>query len=60
MGQLEGWGRGKGNGSSALYFQRSAGSVSRAVAQWVVTGSGTVRIRAGNCRMGFLERTVEV
>ena len=57
VGHLEGWGRGLYGGADALYFQRSKGSVSRRVVQWVAR-RGAVSITVGSCRLG--ELTVEV
>jgi len=60
VGHLEGWGRGKDSGAGALYFLRSAGSVSTATVEWLVQGTGTLTVRVGNARMGRLERRVEL
>ncbi len=60
LGHLEGWGRGVGTGANELAHQRSAGNTSCARATWTVRGPGRVRLRAGSCRVGFVEATVEV
>ena len=52
VGHLEGWGRGLFDDSSALYFQRSKGSVSRKTVRFVVQGKGRVKIEISNPRMG--------
>jgi len=52
VGHLEGWGRGRFDGSGALYYQRSRGSVSRKQLSWVIEGSGKATVRVSNCRMG--------
>jgi hypothetical protein len=60
LGHLEGWGRGIGLGANELAYQRSAGNLAASRAQWIVRGTGVVRIRAGSCRTGFVDVTVEV
>lgn len=56
IGHLEGWGRGSKSGAGALYFLRSAGSVSeRTVDVWV---GGPARFRVGSCRVGWVEVAV--
>lgn len=60
IGHLEGWGRGRWSGTGALYFQRSRGSVSRARVSLVVRGKGTLRLRVRSCRVGEVERVVEL
>lgn len=60
LGHLEGWGRGLGTGANELAYQRSAGNSAAARATWVVRGKGVVRVRAGSCRMGFVDAIVEV
>lgn len=56
LGHLLGWGRGFGDGSAALYFQRSKGGVSARTAVVVVRGSA--RVRAGSARVGWVEAEV--
>jgi hypothetical protein len=58
VGHLDGWGRGRFDGGSALYFTRSSGSSGSRVLTWVVEGSGTFRLTVGSCRIG--EQTVEL
>ncbi len=60
LGHLDGWGRGKYDGSSALYFTRSRGSTGRAHARFTVRGTGTVELRVGCCRTGFIEHSVTI
>lgn len=60
LGHLEGWGRGKGTGSAAVWFQRSRGSRSRRTTHFVVRGSGTLDVRVGSCRIGELTARIEV
>ena len=60
LGHLEGWGRGRWDGTGALYFQRSRGSVSRARVRFAVKGSGTLELRLKSCRVGEVRTRVEV
>lgn len=60
IGHIDGWGRGRYGGSFALFFQRSAGSVSRRTESWIVRGPGTVEIRVDSCRTGTISRTVSL
>ncbi len=60
VGHLEGWGRGRFGLSAAAFYQRSRGSVSSKTMSWVVTGEGTLTLRAGSCRVGWAEQTVNV
>ena len=60
VGHLEGWGRGLYDGSGALFYMRSRGSVSARTMSWVVRGSGVLVLRVGSCRTGFIERRIEV
>ena len=52
VGHLEGWGRGRFDGTGAIYYQRSKGSVSQKKLSWVVEGSGELEICISSCRMG--------
>lgn len=58
IGHLDGWGRGRWSGGTALYFQRSRGSGSRARVSVVVRGKGTLSVRVSSCRVGASEETV--
>lgn len=60
VGHLEGWGRGVGTGANELAYLRSNGNRGSGRATWVVRGQGVVRVRAGSCRVGFVEATVEL
>jgi hypothetical protein len=60
LGHLEGWGRGKHSGLGAVHYPRSSGSGHRAHASYLVRGQGALRFRIGSCRVGWLERHVEV
>jgi hypothetical protein len=60
LGHLEGWGHGLYDGTGALHFARSKGSMGRKRTRVVVRGHGRVVVRAGSCRVGWVERTVDI
>ncbi len=60
LGHLDGWGRGAGDGTGALYFPYGRGTTSRARESFVVEGNGTVTISAGSCRVGTLRREISL
>jgi hypothetical protein len=59
LGHLDGWGRGL-EGASNLFHLRSRGTSSSARASWVVRGAGRLVVRAGSCRVGFVEHAIDV
>ncbi len=59
IGHLDGWGRGLYGGAS-LIFQRSRGNLGTRVVEQVVRGRGSLRVRVGACRAGWVEATVEI
>ena len=60
VGHLEGWGRGRHSGASAVYYQTSRGNGHRASLSWLVRGDGTLTVRAGSPRCGWLERELRL
>ncbi|MEX0871226.1 MAG: M14 family metallopeptidase, partial [Aquisalimonadaceae bacterium] len=58
LGHLDGWGRGMGNGADLPWYQSSPGNGHRRTVRWLVHGEGTVTLRVGNARVGWIERTV--
>jgi len=60
VGHLEGWGRGRHSGASAVYYQGSRGSSHRASLSWLVRGSGRFTVRAGSPRCGWVEQLIEL
>ncbi len=60
VGHLDGWGRGLHDGTGALYFMRSRGNTSARTMSFTVTGSGTLRLRVGSSRTGWIERSVDI
>ena len=59
LGHLDGWGRGLYGGSS-IFFQRSRGNQGTRVVEQVVRGRGSLRVRVGACRIGWVEALVAV
>ncbi len=59
LGHLDGWGRGL-EGANNLFHLRSRGSTSAGRASWVVRGAGRLTVRAGSCRVGWIEHTIDV
>lgn len=60
LGHLDGWGRGRFDGTGALYYMRSRGTTGARRATWLVRGRGTVTVRVGSCRTGWQERLIEL
>jgi len=59
LGHLDGWGRGL-HGNASLFFLRSRGNTATRAVEWVVRGHGSVTVRVGSCRVGYVERVVAV
>lgn len=59
VGHLDGWGRGL-HGGGALFYLRSRGTTGARTLSYVVRGRGVVRLRVGSCRVGWVEKAVEV
>ncbi len=60
VGHLDGWGRGKWDGTGALYFMRSRGSTGSQRLSYAVRGSGVVSVRVSSCRVGAITTRIEV
>jgi hypothetical protein len=60
VGHLDGWGRGKHDGSGALYYMRSRGNTGARRLSWTVRGRGVVDITVASCRIGQVRHRVEV
>jgi hypothetical protein len=60
IGHLDGWNRGLYDGTDAIYYMRSRGTGNRRVERVIVRGTGTVRLRVGSCRVGWIERDVVI
>lgn len=59
VGHLDGWGRGL-HGAGSIFFLRSRGNSNARTLSLVVAGRGTLSLRVGSCRTGFVERAVEL
>ena len=59
-GHLRGWGRGLGQGADTPMFMRSGGNDHRKHLSWLVRGSGTVTLEAGNNRLGTVSASARV
>lgn len=60
VGHLDGWGRGKRDGSGMPALMWGRGTTGRRRLTLAVKGSGVVRLRVGSCRVGFTEQAIEV
>ncbi|MEM9490551.1 MAG: M14 family metallopeptidase, partial [Myxococcota bacterium] len=60
IGHLDGWGRGLGGGSDALYYQASRGNSNARRLSFTVRGSGRVTLRVGSCRTGWVASEVSI
>jgi hypothetical protein len=60
VGHLDGWGRGKHDGTGALYYMRSRGNTGSKTLSWTIEGSGLVSIKIGSCRTGWITERMEV
>ncbi|HWM85147.1 MAG TPA: M14 family metallopeptidase [Kofleriaceae bacterium] len=60
IGHLDGWGRGLYGSSALVLHSRSRGNQSRAVVTYHLRGHGTLELRVGSCRVGWIEHREEV
>lgn len=60
IGHLEGWGHGRFDPRSAPFIMRGRGGGSARALSWTVRGQGTLTLRVGACRVGHVERRIEV
>ena len=60
VGHLDGWGRGKYDGTGALYHMRSRGNTGAKTLSWTLRGKGLATVRIGSCRTGWITKRVEV
>ena len=60
LGHLDGWGRGLFDGTAALGHMQSRGSTSAKTAAWVLRGKGRVKVRVGSCRVGYIEKAIDI
>lgn len=60
VGHLDGWGRGKNDGSGALYHLRSRGTTGRKRLEWIVRGRGEVSVHVDSVRCGSVSATLSL
>lgn len=60
VGHLSGWGWGRFSGKGALFWQHTEGNSGEKTLTWTVRGSGTLTLRAGSARAGWVSRVVEL
>jgi hypothetical protein len=60
IGHLDGWGRGLFSGAGAIYYAYGRGTTGAKTLAWVVRGHGTLELRVGSCRVGWVTRRVTV
>ncbi len=60
VGHLDGWGRGKFDGTGALYYAFGRGTTGSRTLVYSVHGAGTVTLRVGSCRTGWVTHQVTV
>lgn len=60
IGHLAGWGTGRFGGTSAVFSMASAAGPGRRRHRFLVRGTGALRLRAGSCRVGWVEEEVAV
>jgi hypothetical protein len=60
LGHLDGWGRGLGTGVGMPAYLPDRGSGHRQVRRVVAKGTGTLQVRVGSPRTGWIERELEL
>lgn len=58
LGHLDGWGRGAGDGTGALYYPFGRGNTGTARQSVVVEGDGVMTISVTSCRTGTIRREI--
>jgi hypothetical protein len=56
LGHLDGWGRGRHDGTAALFFMRSRGNTNERCVRFLARGPASVRV--GSCRVGWTTTSV--
>jgi len=59
LGHLAGWGRGLYRHGPPSHHRSAGGCTSKTVT-WIVVGQGSLKLRAGSCRVGWVETTIEI
>jgi hypothetical protein len=60
MGHLEGWGRGLFSPQHGIGYAHSSGNASLRRTSFLCQGQGRLRLRAGSCRTGWVEVSLEL
>lgn len=60
LGHLDGWGHGMFSGGNLPVYPGTRGTTNAAWATYLVRGAGTLEIRAGACRAGFVTARVVI
>ncbi|HEY4239781.1 MAG TPA: M14 family metallopeptidase [Kofleriaceae bacterium] len=60
LGHLDGWGRGLHSGANLPAYPGTRGTTNSAWAEYLVEGRGTLALRVGSCRTGFVTARVSV
>ena len=60
LGHLDGWGRGLGDGTGALYYPYGRGSTGTARQSIVVQGEGVITATVNSCRIGAVRREIKL
>jgi len=60
LGHLAGWGRGRNAPSAQISHRHSRGNHSRAIVTYHLRGRGTLHLRVGSCRVGWVDHREEV
>jgi hypothetical protein len=60
LGHLEGWGHGLHTGANLPAYPGTRGTTNAAWASYLVRGTGTLEVRIGSCRAGFVTSRIEI
>ncbi len=60
LGHLDGWGHGLHTGQNLPAYPGTRGTTHAAWASYLVRGKGTLELRAGSCRVGFVTATIAI
>jgi hypothetical protein len=60
LGHLDGWGRGLHSGANLPAYPGTRGNTHAGFLSYLVRGRGSVVVRAGSCRAGFVTATIAV
>lgn len=60
LGHLDGWGRGLHTGGNLPVYPGTRGSTNAAWATYLVRGAGTLEVRIGSCRAGFITARIVI